>query len=964
MRIYGTFKDLADNTISVDIYNPNEMGDYPIDDHFYTDQSHPTWGHFCFDGSKPVIIKHNCSDLFEPIISTSCKIKLRTDIWCGKLLFTEGAGDIVVKVTRTLNVQNASEKTIFVGFVTPLSFSQNINKHDNVIDINCKDLLGFMKDTYLSTGTLSAANTSAWKIALANSIYRPIAGRVNPADPDVSIMHRLGLYGYDFDFDDYNEYTSLFIDNNGKNSMATTLYISDNLWLGESADDEMPMQEILLELLKYMNCRLISTNGLDFYIIANNNTGSTTNYKHYFSDCRTADETVTASQLPKANIANEKVTIDDCFNRIGVKCELETIDDVVQNILDDENLYSDYNNKQLFMTELAAPSQHALYVMIRNNGIPIRQIDTDELPKCWYKNWYLRVMKSTCWNLKNNFESNMTFDGGASYVVQDQYGAWINQQKSVYDLGQTRIGNPSNPPRLGAYIVQYGSGDKHSIQDVQEDGNVSTESALIIPVNGLWADGRPNESTAPSDAQQRTAEAGAMISWANYLQQYDIDPMVEYDGTSSMNLKPADSNTKNYIIISGSLTCTPRLISTKHYNTENGDVIGISSNFSARQAASASESSFVKTTAYVDENARYYYHNIFDKTYTNTGDKTKSTVTLTSVWRPYIEVEKLKDFKYNGYTNKSSAVADRINKLPILCCRLSVGGMYVQENIDASGNSTYTWTSDSSATFTIGVNPAVNDYIIGKKWEIKNDISVAMNLDEEGLAIPITYNDNIHGKLHFEILGPYNTMWEKTTYETHCKISQWWNGYPAEEWNYTNYSLLNHISSIVIDKFEIKVATDNAKNATLNAGDLMYYSEDDKKYNNPKDDIEFKIVTALTSEEGAKMNVATGVSFNNPTLGGTGNLYTTNDQNKPEVQYVTTMWQLYSTPKKMIEYKCDYNDNNITSLYATVFTNCDLMSHLDEPDFPTIILNDELDLKNNRMKITMREHTFNPIQNI
>ena len=156
MTIHGQFKDYKNNTIDVLIYKGGDITSYQIDD--YLDDTH----HFCFNGSDPVVITHECTDLFEPIIHSSCTIKLVANIWCGDILFSNGIGDIIARVTRTID--NTTE-LLFVGYVTPLTFSQDINQQHNEIDIVCNDILGFLTDKTLSTGstyedTLSSAITS------------------------------------------------------------------------------------------------------------------------------------------------------------------------------------------------------------------------------------------------------------------------------------------------------------------------------------------------------------------------------------------------------------------------------------------------------------------------------------------------------------------------------------------------------------------------------------------------------------------------------------------------------------------------------------------------------------------------------------------------------------------------------------------------------------------------------------
>lgn len=946
MRIFGDFKDLHNNTIHVEIYK-QETGvavEYEIDN--ILDNTH----HFCFDGKSPVKITRKFDDLFEPIVSTTCKIKLRSNIWCGDLLFSNGVGDIVCKVTRTLNNTN-EEKLLFIGYVQPLSFNQNINKMSNIIDINCVDILGFFKDRYLSTGLTGSQSESAWQSAISNAQYRKF----------INIFKYIGLYDYTFTLYNTSYNTKLYIDDNGKDSTTNTLQISDNLWLGDGADDETSLYDILVEIMRYMNCRIISINGLEFYIIGNDEIGSVSNFKLYSNNTSTSITFSDENILPKEDIANEQVTMDECYNKISVKCDLETVDNVVHNILDEENLYSDYNNRQKLFVEMAAPTKYALYLMIRNGGVTnFPGITDSDLQKCWSKDWYIRVMKSKYWNLKNNFEDDTmafkqdTTTSNKFINVRDSDGVYINQMKSVYDLGLPRVGNPLTTNRMGAYLIEYASGQKRTIHNFTSTDSVTSSTCLVIPINGL-AYG-PNVDL--TEEQRALAEESAMQGWEQYLERYNDDPMVVYDGESTINLKPSDNNTTNYILISGSMTCQPIFDWRRKYNVNDDSwKRSISANASnSLISSSGSDTSLLEQTqASVDTNARWYYHSYYDKEYTNIGTPVRSTIPTYYSWCPFIECDDLKDFKYKGSQNITRdewSTVDIIEKVPLLCCRLSIGGKYVNEVVSSSGHSTYEWSDDPNSVFSIGFDPEIDDFIIGNKVDIKNDVKPEWNIEGKGLAIPITYSDNISGKVHFEIVGPYNTMWEDVTHETHSAWSSFWNGYPRSKWHHVNYSLLNHISSIIIDKFEITVTSDNAKNATMNNGDLIYYSEDTMKYSNPQE-LEFKIVTALTSDEAAEMNVATGISYNNPTLT-SGDLYTTSYQNRPEYRYIYTMYRLASTPKKIIEYNCNLGNNDISEMYRSVYS-CDLMSHLNVSNFSTIVTSNELDLKNDRQKINLRE---------
>lgn len=67
------------------------------------------------------------------------------------------------------------------------------------------------------------------------------------------------------------------------------------------------------------------------------------------------------------------------------------------------------------------------------------------------------------------------------------------------------------------------------------------------------------------------------------------------------------------------------------------------------------------------------------------------------------------------------------------------------------GNSTFEWvklgeepsTVDTDGntgkitTFALGINPKIDDFIIGQEYSLQNTVKYDMNVDAEGTAIPI-----------------------------------------------------------------------------------------------------------------------------------------------------------------------------------------------------------------------------------
>lgn len=973
MTISGQFKDLHNNTIDVLIYKNGDLNVYNIYD--YLDETH----NICFDGKSPVVITRECTDLFEPIISSTCTIHLLSNIWCGDMLFSNGIGDIIVRIKRNNDV-------IFVGYVTPLTYSQDINKQHNTIEINCKDLLGCLADKTLSTG-------STWDSMIASASYHTFQ----------QVLQIIGLYSnvYTFVFPQETYNTRLYFDS----SVASykDLKLSDNLWLGESKDDEMSLSDILIEILKYTNSRIISVDGITHYMISNNKTETETSF-YYANDNTTVTLSDTSDELPQEDKSNEQVTMDDCYNVIGVLCSLDTVDEVVISPLKKESLSSPYNNRQKYMTEYVCDCgdgeefdkgnrYYINWMGMLQNDYPSQQPNITDYNPLWMRHWYVQYMTNDNWELYSEYTPSV--DSNGNYIRQYECLGIMN------DLYNLRATNPQDmtpgyisydtPLNLYPSFVQFGHGANKITAINTEEGQVTMKPYLIIPCPETW--------------MYKIYENGNLYDmneeWAyNYINsqfaKYENTPMVKYKANKVVNFTPSDNSITNYIIIKGSVKLVPSCsFAVQTVPTMGYSYRGLSCPDSYQEwiyhryvnpYTNNVQWQVEKAQGKDKDKQRWYFRTYWTKSNPNQGrqyvvhDPNEGDISrLSEQWRnrcakepdsPYyrdgilygLDTDDMYSKQYGwGRTKIDNYNTTEITMkyVPLLMCRLRIGDKYLNElQYEGSEYPKFEWTTDSNAVFAISVKPHApnnisddpTDFLIGTEYEIINTITSDMNLDKEkGMAIPIHFADKLHGDIEFQIVGPYNAVLQSTNH--YYKHATWFRS--SKSWSEQNADvcLLNHIHSINISDFEIIAASNNAKNTTYNEGDLLYYSEDNKKYNNPKDDIEFKIVTALTAEEAHKFNVSTGISYNNPTLNN-GDLYIAEDT--PEEAYVQTMYDLYSTPKKIIEYETKLDDNNITDMYRTVY-DCDLMEDLNINNFNSIIIGDEIDLKNDRIKIKTRE---------
>ena len=274
-----------------------------------------------------------------------------------------------------------------------------------------------------------------------------------------------------------------------------------------------------------------------------------------------------------------------------------------------------------------------------------------------------------------------------------------------------------------------------------------------------------------------------------------------------------------------------------------------------------------------------------------------------------------------------------ISIVPVFECELKIGDKYCVESFDDAGNSVYSWlTADElptyqddvsgeflkKSTFSLGFIPKGGEYIIGDEHEIKNTINTSMGLTSKGTAIPIRKSDNVSGDVTFKIIGLINTYWDDGV----RRHPTWFR---KETRSANAVPILSHVRSVLIKNFDVKFESDNAGFMVEDDKDLIYVSAETNEYINVKDDIEFRINTALTSEEAYHAGTTTTINKNNVIYYATGERILgitdtfTNETAKAEQHYIDQYYNEYCKPKIILETELD-NDSNIYQFNSFDFT--------------------------------------------
>ena len=846
MTIHGQFKDLNNDTVEVFINNTNggngqvEIGENGL---FFT--------------GDPVEIVTNLDNTFEHIIKKSCTINLLARNYVGDYFFADNVRTVSVQIVK-------NSETIFSGYIEPNTFSQGYSMPLEEFTLNCTDYLSTLQ--YLNYNDATINNYDDLRANAANKSFQNI------------LQELFGSQNIWYDLSKGKTAGS-------EATLFQDLGINENYIYGEDFDDIMTQEELLNEMLKYLNLHIIQE-GTEFYVYDwNTIKNERSEWLNIFTDVRKSFPVNHITMLSDHHADNStNITVADVYNSIQIKCELESEETVIESPLDSERLESYYTGRSHYMTEFFSNESGDFLDLV--DGTPSTNISNKLVE------WYVQPMYNKNWVLRNSV-------GVADDLVSyDANGEAIN----AYALPLYAKKNQLTP-----LLLKFGSVENNSAADNTPVPSISMKDYLIISVNGN-ADNTESGASPTEETIQNS------------------QPLVEFIGSNGGGVySPSDDATTNYLVFSGKITLQPiQWESDRYANVIDRKPSGEPFTYSYYY-----HDYFMPVKVPVNGGTYYYTRRFYANKYSR---QTEDVILSEPSMQPPVKNMMFgfdnvtsNDFKYNY-----SAVGDgtdKIAKLPILECELIIGNKrLVEYDMDEFGNSKFKWTDIESGvyesyvdengqtqtylkqTFSIGINPKINDIILGTEYAIQNTIDYTMNIDAEGMAIPIKMSDGLSGAVIFRILGPINLIWNDIT----RRHPSFWR---HTKWYDNNKIILCHLENIILSDFTAKIFTDGGGITVTNDKDLIYLSNENERYYSKKDDITFKFMTQLTSKESAEKGVSPSVYLNSVLDMSTSipitSLYnaTTNETAKAEEHYVDQYYNEYSTPKILMETTLHDNAN-------------------------------------------------------
>ena len=870
MYIHGSFLSQQGDTVTVHIVTGSdrtqaiEIGTEKADVYFSDD---------------PAEIENEINDTFDVLLRNSAKIRLL----CGNLitdLFSTSCRDAVVNIYK-------NDTCIFAGFIEPQTLSQPYNDRWDELELNCIDALSALQySKYKNVGALGVIYAFVKAEAAQRSFYDIATEILQGVTGGLDILGNQNIKFW------YDGSKAVDAQTANRYQVFRQLSISDLLFMGDDESDVWQQDEVLEELLKYLNLHIVQ-DGFNFYIFSWESVKATPD-KIIWHDIVANSTKTTAQQavtIALANVADcdTTISIGDVYNQLLLTAKVEDIESVIESPLDDDLLVSPYINKQKYLTEYSSDGEgktayYAMKAMV--NG------ESTNYGGGAITNWYVQVMRNKQWTfpMKGNTEIDIVDYFGSEGTNQHALPDWLGQAPgaAIMALGSVKINtaNDDNSPTSKVNMTNY----------------------LVVSVNGNGVDNDENE-TYPSVADI----------------QKNI-PYAVYTGNKAGGVfSPSDEKTTNYIVLSGKVILNP--------------IMAVTGNFSAMRKKMGDRPPYQGSGGGggTTPPPMYFWHQTVPSR--NNGDGRYYTRQYWQAETPDKEVSWHEGadsgfYPYTGegpeeYEFKYSAVGDStdtISKVAVLACMLVIGDKCVVETGTEGQTTDFVWQKYKERSecqsddeyyqqcFTIGFDPKIGDKLVGTEFSIQNNIDYKMGIDAEGIAIPITKGDKISGQVRFTILGPVNATWDVIT-RRHPTF------FRHTKWSSSSVPLLAHVSSILIKSFEVKVYSDNGLISNGDDdNDIIYMSDTKETFVNKKDDLEFKINSALTATECAQLGVSNTVKLSTPLNISTGDgVLEVYDRNgnvkaKPEQIYVDSYYTEYHKPRIVMEQKLRDIDN-VVSLF-------------------------------------------------
>lgn len=816
----------------------------------------------------PVELTSQVNDTFDHLLCQQATVRLLARNFVPDF-FCASCRDAVVNIYR-------EGECLFAGFIEPQSYSQGYNEEFDEIELSCIDALTALQYAkYRDVGSLGV-------------LYNVVKAEAEQRTFLAMLKEILGGVTAELDIVGGNAMRYLYDGSKAVDDLAGNHYaifgqltVSELLFLGDEEDDVWQQDEVLEEILKYLNLHIVQ-DGFTFYLFSWESVKG--DERIYWRDLLTGASVTTARQTTDivtglVTDTDTTISVGEVYNKIMLTAKVESMESVIESPLDNDLLKSPFSNKQKYMTEYSSDGEGSK--AINAFDAMTHGQETSYSGGC-VTDWYVQMMNNSQWLFPKSGSGNLMEEYCSEGRNQHILPNWLAKNQ-------------------GAAIMALGKVEKKTDgKDNSPTSKVEMTNYLVVSVNGNCDD--KEATTYPNT---NSLKAGI--------------PRAVYNGSMTGGVfSPTDEGTTNYIVLSGKLVLNPVMALTDTYKA----IYNYDGGKWGNLFTGIGKWSGVTVPSRNNGDGRYYTQQWWKAALPN--ETVAWDMETAHGFVPFTDTgPQLYEFKYSAIGDGS----DHISKVGVLACMLIIGDKCVVEKGTEGQVTDFEWRKYKTLEecsnedeyyqqcFTIGFDPKIGDKIVGTKFDLQNNVNYELGIDAEGIAIPIKKADKVSGRVKFMILGPVNALWDVVT----RRHKTWFR---HTKWNSTTIPLLAHVSSIMVEQFEVKIYSDNGLVNNTGDNDLVYMSDTKESFVNVKDDIEMKINSALTAAECQALDVTDSVKMSTPlnTLTGEGLLavydYSRGMSAKPEQLYVDYYYKEWHAPRVVMTQKLTDTDGGIVRLFA------------------------------------------------
>lgn len=816
----------------------------------------------------PVELTSQVNDTFDHLLCQQATVRLLARNFVSDF-FCASCRDAVVNIYR-------EGECLFAGFIEPQSYSQGYNEEFDEIELSCIDALTALQYAkYRDVGSLGV-------------LYNVVKAEAEQRTFLAMLKEILGGVTVELDIVGGNAMRYLYDGSKAVDDLAGNHYaifgqltVNELLFLGDEEDDVWQQDEVLEEILKFLNLHIVQ-DGFTFYLFSWESVKG--DERIYWRDLLTGASVTTARQTTDivtglVTDTDTTISVGEVYNKILLTAKVESMESVIESPLDNDLLKSPFSNKQKYMTEYSSDGEGSK--AINAFDAMTHGQETSYSGGC-VTDWYVQMMNNSQWLFPKSGSGNLMEEYCSEGRNQHILPNWLAKNQ-------------------GAAIMALGKVEKKTDgKDNSPTSKVEMTNYLVVSVNGNCDD--KEATTYPNT---NSLKAGI--------------PRAVYNGSMTGGVfSPTDEGTTNYIVLSGKLVLNPVMALTDTYKA----IYNYDGGKWGNLFTGIGKWSGMTVPSRNNGDGRYYTQQWWKAALPN--ETVAWDMETAHGFVPFTDTgPQLYEFKYSAIGDGS----DHISKVGVLACMLIIGDKCVVEKGTEGQVTDFEWrkykTLEECSSedeyyqqcFTIGFDPKIGDKIVGTKFDLQNNVNYELGIDAEGIAIPIKKADKVSGRVKFMILGPVNALWDVVT----RRHKTWFR---HTKWNSTTIPLLAHVSSIMVEQFEVKIYSDNGLVNNTGDNDLVYMSDTKESFVNVKDDIEMKINSALTAAECQALDVTDSVKMSTPlnTLTGEGLLavydYSRGMSAKPEQLYVDYYYKEWHAPRVIMTQKLTDTDGGIVSLFA------------------------------------------------